>query len=206
MDDRQQRAALAALIDRDGVSLATLSRALGRNDAWMQQYLRRGTPRVLAERDRGKLARFFGVDERVLGGAARDGIVAVRRYDLTASAGGGSVIGQERAAPPVGYPAEELARLGVAPDAASVIEVEGDSMLPTLRHGDRILVDHGQRLPAAASAIWVLRVDDELRVKRLAADGQSWRIASDNPDWADELRPMADVEVIGRVVHLTRHL
>lgn len=61
------RTRILALAKRDGVTLATLSRIVKRNDAYMQQYLRRGSPRVLPERERGVLARFFGEDERALG-------------------------------------------------------------------------------------------------------------------------------------------
>ncbi|WP_319937547.1 hypothetical protein [Sphingomonas cannabina] len=70
MDGAEQRRALEALIAEGGASFAALSRMLGRNPAWLQQYLKRGTPRLLPEEDRGRLARFFGVDEAVLGGPA----------------------------------------------------------------------------------------------------------------------------------------
>ena len=202
----EQRAALTALIERDGVSLATLSRVLARNPAWMQQYLRRGTPRLLAEDDRARLARFFGVDEGVLGAPQRDGLVAVRGFDLAASAGRGRVVDGDPPAAPVGYSTEELARIGVSPAAISTIAVEGDSMQPTLHAGDRILVDHDQRTPGARDAIWVIRIDDALRVKRLMRAGADWRIISDNPSWTEDRRPARDVEVIGRVVHLMRRL
>ncbi|MFN3519432.1 MAG: peptidase S24, partial [Sphingomonas sp.] len=53
-----------------GISLSELSRLLGRNLAYLQQFVRRGTPRRLAEADRRVLAQFFGVDETLLGGTA----------------------------------------------------------------------------------------------------------------------------------------
>lgn len=205
MEGPEQRATLTRLIARDDVSLATLSRVLGRNAAWMQQYLRRGTPKLLPESDRARLARFFGVDEAELGGA-RGGLVAVRRFDLAASAGPGRIVDDDPASVPVAYPIADLAHLGLSAEDISTIEVEGESMAPTLRHGDRILVDHARTRPGAADAIWVLRVAGELRVKRLKRAGGDWQVISDNRDWADELRPIAEVEVIGRVVHLTRRL
>jgi hypothetical protein len=51
-----------------GVSLAALSGLIGRNASYLQQFVRKGSPRKLEENDRRTLARFFGVDEVELGG------------------------------------------------------------------------------------------------------------------------------------------
>ena len=64
------REALMRLASERGVSLAALSAMLGRNVAYLQQFVGRGSPKRLAEEDRRALAAFFGVEERVLGGAA----------------------------------------------------------------------------------------------------------------------------------------
>lgn len=53
-----------------GHSLADLSRKVGRNAAYLQQYIARGTPQRLPEAERRMLAIIFDVDERLLG--ARD--------------------------------------------------------------------------------------------------------------------------------------
>ena len=68
MDMAAQRAALAALIAESGESYAALSRLIGRNAAYLQQFVTRGSPRQLAERDRALLARYLGVPEARLGG------------------------------------------------------------------------------------------------------------------------------------------
>ena len=54
------RTRLVALSAERGVSLSALSGLLGRNAAYIQQYIRRGSPRQLDEQDRSVLARFFG--------------------------------------------------------------------------------------------------------------------------------------------------
>src|SRR3954453_18966895 len=93
------RKALQRLIDQKGEDYAGLSRLLGRNAAYVQQYMKRGTPRRLAEDDRRLLARYFGVDERGLGGPAPEGgaaMQAVPRLDVGAAAGAGAVGGSER--------------------------------------------------------------------------------------------------------------
>lgn len=61
------RADLSALASDRGISLAELSRRLGRNLAYLQQYVHRGSPQRLEEGDRYCLARLLGVDEAELG-------------------------------------------------------------------------------------------------------------------------------------------
>ena len=69
MDSLAQRQALDVLIRQRGEDYSSLSRLLGRNAAYIQQFIKRGTPKKLSEDDRRTLARYFGVDERELGGA-----------------------------------------------------------------------------------------------------------------------------------------
>ncbi len=65
METQDARAELARLIEERREDYAGLSRMLGRNAAYIQQFIKRGVPRRLAEEDRRKLARYFGVDEAV---------------------------------------------------------------------------------------------------------------------------------------------
>lgn len=58
------------LAQQRGQSLAELSRLIGRNAAYLQKFVRRGTPRRLPEDERLALAIALNVDERHLG--ARD--------------------------------------------------------------------------------------------------------------------------------------
>jgi len=53
-----------------GQSLAHLSAILGRNAAYIQQHIERGSPKRLHDEDRRRLAIYLNVDERELG--ARD--------------------------------------------------------------------------------------------------------------------------------------
>lgn len=53
-----------------GETLRSLSIAIGRNEAYLQQFIRRGTPDRLPEDERLKLAQALWIDERKLG--ARD--------------------------------------------------------------------------------------------------------------------------------------
>jgi hypothetical protein len=205
MDPDAQRAALEALIAETGASLSELSRLLGRNLAYLQQYLVRGTPRLLSESDRGLLARYFGVAEARLGGRVVEGLVTVPRLDVGASAGpGGLVDGETRRRRGAEFSPELLRALGVRPEAASVIRVQGDSMAPTLEDGDEILVNRDQRRIEGRGGVFVVRLDGELMVKRLRSGVGGIELLSDNPEWETRVVPARALDVVGRVAWLGR--
>ena len=186
-----------------GVSLAQLSALIGRNASYLQQFVRKGSPRKLEEGDRATLARFLGVGEGELGASeeksSKDDWVDVPRIALTASAGAGAVALEERAIGVFRFDKFWLRGQGLNPAMLSAIAVTGDSMEPTLRDGDEILVDRTPR--RLRDGIHVVRRGDALLVKRLDTS-RSGRIVlfSDNRAYDPiELAP-SDIEVIGRVV------
>jgi len=203
------RSTLAGLADEAGTSLAWLSRALGRNDAYLQQFVKRGTPRRLDEEDRRWLAAYFNVDERALGGTAGGDatMVAVRRIDAEAHAGAGGLVeddrngGEERIDPRV------VARLGVSPATLTMITAHGDSMEPLIHDGDALFVDMADRRLSSRPRIFVIRLDGALLVKRVSRIGLEVQVTSDNPVTPAIAPVRADrVAVIGRVVRLARAL
>jgi phage repressor protein C with HTH and peptisase S24 domain len=208
MAEADARTALERLASERGEDLAGLSRLLGRNAAYIQQYIKRGTPRRLAEQDRRLLARYFGVDEALLGapgaGAARSGDpVAVPRLEVAASAGPGAFAEDERARSHLAFDPGWLRRLAGDVRKLSMITVRGDSMSPTLSDGDEILVDEGDAASRLRDGVYVLRMDDALLVKRLALNPSTRAISvcSDNPaylNWPD--CDPAGIDIVGRVV------
>ena len=215
MADTDPRLVLDRLIHERGEDYASLSRLLGRNPAYVQQYIKRGSPRRLAEEDRRLLARYFGIDEAELGGASPErveqGLVSVPRLDVGASAGAGALDPDERPLGRIGFDAAWLRRLGLGggkPGRLSVIRVDGDSMIPTLSDGDEILVDRDDAAGRLRDGIYVLRVEEALVVKRLAlGPGGRVSVRSDNeayPGWPD-LDPGA-IDPVGRVVWVGRRL
>lgn len=202
------RQALDALIREHGEDYAAISRLLGRNPAYIQQYIKRGSPRRLSEEDRIRLAAYFRVPEDRLGGrtgravAAAPALLPVPRIEIGASAGSGAVAEIEEHGPPIGFDATMLRGLGVKRTGGlSIIRVAGASMEPTLQDGDDILVDRDAG-PPQSGAIYVLRLDDMLVVKRLIGAGKGpYVIRSDNPAFPDlvDYDP-ATLTVIGRVL------
>lgn len=201
------RKALERLCAERGEDFAGLSRLLGRNPAYIQQFIRRGTPRRLKEEERRKLARYFGVPESLLGGPSGqpvDGMVAVPRTLASAAAGSGAVAADADARPYFAFDPAWLRHLTSAPpESLSMIKVQGDSMGPTLNDGDDILIDTSQCGQPLRDGIYVLRVEDSLLVKRLAVHplGKAVTVQSDNPaypDWPD--CTLDRIHCIGRVI------
>lgn len=225
VDADAARARLEALIRDRREDYAGLSRLIGRNPAYLHQYVRRGSPRLLAEADRRTLADYFGIDEAELGGppgpapltvalagtrgAAAD-LLLVPRLAVAASAGPGALADAEARAGRIAFDAgwlRGLARNGTG--SLSSIRVTGDSMEPTLSDGDELLVDTAPDARRIADGIFVMRRDDALIVKRLQRDPGDGRVAilSDNPAWPPipGIDP-ARLDIVGRAVWAGRRL
>ena len=208
------RLVLERLCDERGEDFAGLSRMLGRNPAYIQQYVRRGVPKRLGEDERRKLARYFDIPEELLGGPAErsvsKGLATVKRHPVTVSAGPGALVTEELGKPYFAFDERWLKALTATPATKlSIVRVEGDSMSPTLTAGDDILVDLGDAADRLRDGIYVLRIDDALVVKRLALNpvGRRVTVQSDNPaypDWPD--CPLKDINPIGRVIWSGRRI
>ncbi|HEX7930694.1 MAG TPA: S24 family peptidase [Sphingomicrobium sp.] len=208
------RVVLERLCAERGEDFAGLSRMLGRNPAYIQQFVRRGVPKRLGEAERRKLARYFSISESLLGGPADDepvgGLVPVKRSAVRASAGPGTIPYDQAGKAYFAFDESWLKGLTASPSARlSIIRVEGDSMAPTLNSGDDILVDLGDCNERLRDGIYVLRADDALVVKRLALHpaGRRATVQSDNPaypDWPD--CGIDELNCIGRVIWAGRKI
>lgn len=207
------REVLARLIEERGAEMAALSKMLGKNAAYIHQYIHRGSPKRLGEEERQTLARHFGIDEVLLGGPVRppsEDLIAIARRPVRAAAGTGSLNDKEGSIGQFAFHPRWLKAMTAArPEQLAVIRVEGDSMSPTLKAGDDILIDHADAAMRLRDGIYVLRMDDSLLVKRLAIHPFDKRVTiqSDNPsypDWPD--RSPADLDIVARVLWAGRRL
>lgn len=208
------REVLDQLCRERGQDYASLSRLIGRNSAYIHQFIRRGTPRRLPEHERRLLARHFGIAEQLLGAdaasAGSSGLIPVPLLDVAVSAGPGVIAGSEQPAALIGFDPAWLNRLTSAgADELNLVQVEGDSMAPTLLPGDDILVDRSDGEARVRDGIYVLRMEENLLVKRLTLHPVTRRVTvqSDNPayaDWPD--LSLADINLIGRVIWTGRRV
>lgn len=213
------RSRLLELARQRGVSLAGLSEMLGRNPSYLQQFIRKQSPRKLEEDDRRMLAEFFGVEESELRsepGAPKEkssdrappaaaprpemaSHVDIPRLAIGASAGPGALPAGEAAFDTLRFSRRWLAEQGLEAGQLSAIRVEGDSMEPLLNDGDEILVDRRPR--AFRDGVHVVRLGETLMVKRVASAGAG-RLAllSQNLAYPPVEVSAEEVEIIGRVV------
>lgn len=209
------RLVLERLCAERGEDFAGLSRMLGRNSAYIQQFVRRGVPKRLKEEERRKLARYFSISESVLGGPPEEGeaandLVSVKRHPIAVSAGPGAIVSEEHGKPYFAFDQRWLRALTPSPASnLSIVRVEGDSMSPTLNAGDDLLVDLGDAADRLRDGIYVLRIDDAVVVKRIALNplGRLVTVQSDNPaypDWPD--CSLDDINSIGRVIWSGRRI
>lgn len=131
-------------------------------------------------------------------------LVLLPRFDVQASAGSGSMIHSEQV---VDYFAIRRSwirdRLRCAPENVVLIEAIGDSMEPTIGHGDLLLVDISAP-KLRDSSIYVLSLDGELLVKRIERRlGGGIAVKGDNPRYDVEVFAADQVSlltIVGQVV------
>ena len=210
------RETLRQALFRKGASLAEASLALGRNKAYLQQYLARGMPRVLSFQDSETLGAFLDCDPAALRHDAlpapkpwtgpkrrRTAGASVREVEVEAAAGAGAWnedFVHEKAR--WRLPESMVRHEGDAdPEALRILRVRGNSMEPELREGDRIVVDTARTVPAAGE-LFVLWDGTGLVVKRVEAltAGGTLRLVSAHPDYPPYERAADEVHIVGKVL------
>ncbi|MBY0354950.1 MAG: hypothetical protein K2Q12_04385 [Rickettsiales bacterium] len=200
------------------IDMKSASLAMGRNHAYLHQFIYKGSPKNLLPADRKSLAQFLSVDEQLFIPTEPESgrlmleegdFVPIPAYDVAASAGHGRLIQQENIKYHLCFQRSWLSRVTNAPSGElAIIHVEGDSMEPTLSDGDTVLVDLTESYPRT-DGIFVIGYEDHLMAKRLRIDPvrQKLAIISDNPLYSavEDIAPQA-LHVIGKVIWLGRRL
>lgn len=196
-----------------GKTLKDISEEIGRNHAYIQQFINRGSPRVLPQDVREALAETLGghpddYRDRTIAEVAprpddRTEYISLPVYDIQAAAGFDDHPIQD---PPTVFQPflkSQASRWSNAhPDRLAVIVVRGDSMVPTFTDGDFIVVDFDQttvKLPG----IYLLAMGQDMFIKRCERDYGTGMIMmqSDNPKYTKMSATLGDdLRVIGRAL------
>jgi phage repressor protein C with HTH and peptisase S24 domain len=137
--------------------------------------------------------------------SALNDFVLVPRYNIESSMGGGSVIHSEQIVDHLAFKASWVSKeLGTNANNLLLIHSIGDSMEPTYRSGDLLLVDRN-KARVKGDGIYLINFDDGLIVKRLEwmMDG-TVIIRGDNTSVSREQKltaiEMEKLHLLGRVV------
>lgn len=215
-------------------SVSRFAQEVGLGDNLIRQYLKGGTPgldkvlRICEAKQvnlewlalgRGERQRRFGdvtrpeiyggqssarVPDRVMAAADGREFVLLPRYDVSVSAGNGTIVRSEQVVDYLAFSAEWFHKnVGIAPAHAALIEVRGDSMTPVLNDGELVIVDTSCDA-FKDDAIYVLQYSGALRIKnvRRRIDGKI-EIKSANEDYGVELlteqeAEMGVITIVGR--------
>lgn len=186
MTNNDVRQKLECLIRQNGESYVSVSRLLGRNAAYIQQFIKRGIPAKLDEHDRHKLARHFGVCEASLGGQRVEhpqSPAAVRIPVLVAEPVPSDTCPDHTDTENcVLFDRGWLSRIvGPAEKKLGMYEVVDDFMAPTIKNGNEVLVDLSQDEPVC-NGIYLLHMGTHLSLGRLKRGPcYSISILYDNP-------------------------
>jgi len=134
-------------------------------------------------------------------------MLTVYQYDFKASAGFGSLVVSENPVAQFKISLDWLTRQGIRENNLCVVEVQGDSMEPTLEEGDLMLVAMSNDKSSFKDGINVIRINGEMYVKRLQKDfvSDAIEVKSDNKEY--ETKVIApdfngDFEIIGRLLRV----
>lgn len=205
---------LRALVGLLG-SASALARKAGISQSGLHRYLSGGEPtrKVLVALARAAdvnlqwLMTGQGPMESSAGAPQREPIIGAEtltRVALYAPNGAGSGSATAQASPGiltgVAFCKSWLGRQGLDAQHLVAAVIRGNSMEPTIRNGDNVLIDLGMR-EVQDGDIYAFRDGDALMIKRLQRQlGGKLRMISDNAQYPVIELPVNAVDVIGRVV------
>ena len=220
---------------RPATDLRTASKACGPNHAYLYQFIHRGTPKRLPEEIRRRLCHHLGIDESLLRNIEDDlpmqtesgnrpknivrepydefdpqGVSAITQLQIAASAGGGAAVENEALADPWYLPDTWVsAELNASASNLRMILIDGDSMEPTLRSGDQVIVNVARRSPSPPG-IFVVFDGLGLVAKQIEVIANSEppkvHLVSTNRRYPTYERTLDEINIIGRVVWYGRRL
>lgn len=212
---------LRSLVEAEG-SQAKLAESAGISPAWLSELLKGGEPSVpvlVALAKAGQVSVQWlatgqqapvpaRLDDSKSGDLGARDFAFIPRLEVEASAGGGSLAANEDTDDVLAFRRDWLRRTGVNPNSARVLRARGDSMEPTIRDGDILLVDASiDRV--IDEGIYVVVLAGLVLVKRLEVkrDGTVILKSDNGARYGEERIPKdetADLAVVGRVMWFGR--
>ena len=206
MNAAQVRAHIANLIKEKGKNLRSVSLAIGKNEAYLHQFIHKGSPLRLPEEDRRKMADILDVDEQELTDIKLPhGVTPALKRARTALI---EMISPNVLCGTVGFfsfPLADFANMtATSADTVKAVRVSGDSMAPTLKDGDYILADISESR-FSTDGLYLISLSDNLIVKRLQQiNDTEFLVLSDNTNYKSVTLKIKDITIAGKIVYILR--
>lgn len=161
-----------------------------------------------------KYAKILGVNWRYLDEGIEepetpDDLKFINAYDVQAAAGAGKFTAEENVKYKLSFRTEWLKKITSAPaDKLALIDVEGDSMEPTLSSCDTVLIDLTQTNHRKDGVYYIL-YDGYGLIKRIQYNPQekTVRLISDNAQYTPiDVSDLSAFKIIGRALWVGRKL
>lgn len=138
-----------------------------------------------------------------------DDFLHIDMYDIDVSAGSGKCIEEETIIGSLAFRRSWLRKVtNATEDQLKIGGVDGDSMEPTLFHGDTIMFDFSQR-QFSKDGIYAIRYDGDVQVKRVSLNPSTKTVSviSDNPRYPSYhgLSPES-VDIIAKIIWSARRM
>lgn len=219
MEDGTFRERLSTALN--GKALGTFAREVNIPPNTLRAYLKEGSASSPSLENAARIADGLGVSLRWL--ATGEGPVGIEqsavsgsgdfafvpRLDVKAAAGAGVLAETEEVSDFLAFRSDWLRRMGISPKGARVLTNKGDSMEPTIRDGDGLLIDITiDRI--VDNAIYVVVYSGLVLLKRVQVklDG-SVLLSSDNTAYEPEVVKQTEVEhlqIAGRLMWFGRSI
>jgi phage repressor protein C with HTH and peptisase S24 domain len=130
--------------------------------------------------------------------------VFMRKTKARLSAGSGLIPDEGWEGEPYAFRRSWLKRVATSLNNVVLMEIEGDSMSPTLQNRNMALVDLGRR-QFQPGKLFAIRLGEIIQIKRLdiSPDG-TVLIYSDNPLYASQICAFDDLDIIGKLIWSAR--
>jgi len=130
--------------------------------------------------------------------------ILIAKAKATLGAGGGVIPEEGNREEAYAFRREWLKKIGCTVNRVILVDVEGDSMAPTLFDGDTVLIDLN-RADLREGRIYAIAVGDVVQIKRLQRlAGDRIRVISDNSAYHSYEVSAHDIRIIGQMVWFGR--
>ncbi|MBQ7659393.1 MAG: S24 family peptidase [Alphaproteobacteria bacterium] len=203
MNIEQIRTHIDDLIRKKGKNYRSLSLQIGKNEAYLHQYINKGSPLRLPEEQRRKLAEILDVDEQELTDIKLPKTI-FSNAPHTPTALIEMVSFEGKNSPTIGFmslPLTDFRNMTASdPSSVKMLRVAGDSMSPTLKNGDYVLADFSCNA-YSTDGLYLIAGKDYYAIRRVQQISPSeLMLISDNANYKPVSLSAKKVDVAAKVV------